>query len=932
MDRNKIFFTLFILTFLVKMAFAQNGFYIQNGGSVIVKNNATITLNNTKLVNNATFSASNGTLNIVGNATNENSAIEGSGTTTLEHLTIDKSSNSVQLNQNIAITGNLTLRAGGLELNNGSVDFGTTGSLQSETATNRVFGTGGQLMATADLNVPTNSNPANLGAEITSTQNLGVTLIKRGHTEFSNTSNSVLRYFDISPTNNTSLNASLRYHYFETELNGNVENSLNLWRSTDAGVTWTEQTNTTRNIANNQAEVTGITAFSRWTAAVAGALCNEPTAFNITGGGTFCKGLAGIALGLSDSEIDVNYQLLLNNVAIGSPIAGTGDVISFGNQTENGTYTVVATSVGACMATMTGSQTVTTDETLPAFTLATVPVNVTVDCNNIPSAATVTATNVCSTVTMTSISTQGTDNTNCNFYNYTITRTWTATDKRNNTASVSQIITVKNNGTTSIGPFSAVTVSESGIPQTLTVTATSCMPAPIVSYVDIRVNNSLSNCYAYNYTLNRIWSLTDICGNTNSATQAVIVKGITITCPSDKTIYTNSDGTGNYNCSTIVKANDNVSPTFLDNCNISILKYTLSGATTGNGNGSIAGLSLNKGITAVTYGLQVAQVDVCSFTVTVNDNEAPKFGTIGNTILDACNIPSPITMTAPSVSDNCSGNVTLTPSMDVTATVSGCASKAATLKYTKSVTRTWIAADVAGNTSTAVQRMFLRDMQAPTAICKDFTVNIGSSNVTVLATQINNGSNDNCTATAALSYAICRNIGLVCTYASVLSLTPSMIPTGSNFVNIPVTLRVTDACGNNGTCTATIRLQRVNSLTNGNKTMDLSITSDSAAEAISSEPAIPSTIDATHGSLKCFPNPFSDNLNLEYNLAKAATKVTLKVYDNQGRLVMQSEQGEQLEGFYQINWNLSHLQAGMYHVCLEIDGKQKNIERVIRVC
>jgi flagellar hook assembly protein FlgD len=68
---------------------------------------------------------------------------------------------------------------------------------------------------------------------------------------------------------------------------------------------------------------------------------------------------------------------------------------------------------------------------------------------------------------------------------------------------------------------------------------------------------------------------------------------------------------------------------------------------------------------------------------------------------------------------------------------------------------------------------------------------------------------------------------------------------------------------------------------------------------------------------------------LEYNLSKEVSNVTLKVYDNQGRIVTQSEQGEQLTGYYQVNWNLSDLQAGMYHVCLEIDGKCTKMERVI---
>jgi hypothetical protein len=84
-----------------------------------------------------------------------------------------------------------------------------------------------------------------------------------------------------------------------------------------------------------------------------------PTAFNVTGGGAYCAGGSGVAVGLSGSQSGVNYQLLLNNTPTGLPVAGTGSAISFGNQTATGNYTVVA--VGAttgCTATMSGSATV----------------------------------------------------------------------------------------------------------------------------------------------------------------------------------------------------------------------------------------------------------------------------------------------------------------------------------------------------------------------------------------------------------------------------------------------------------------------------------------------------------------------------------------------------------------------------------------------
>ncbi len=85
--------------------------------------------------------------------------------------------------------------------------------------------------------------------------------------------------------------------------------------------------------------------------------CSTPTAYSVTGGGTYCSGGSGVAVGLAGSQTGVSYQLRRNAVNIGSPVAGTGSAISFGNQTLVGTYSVSAKS-GTCNATMTGSKTV----------------------------------------------------------------------------------------------------------------------------------------------------------------------------------------------------------------------------------------------------------------------------------------------------------------------------------------------------------------------------------------------------------------------------------------------------------------------------------------------------------------------------------------------------------------------------------------------
>jgi hypothetical protein len=79
-----------------------------------------------------------------------------------------------------------------------------------------------------------------------------------------------------------------------------------------------------------------------------------PTVFAVTGGGAVCPP-AGASVGLTGSQLNVNYQLRLNGSPIGAPVGGNGGVLSFGNQTSFGTYTVVATNANGCTSVQSGS-------------------------------------------------------------------------------------------------------------------------------------------------------------------------------------------------------------------------------------------------------------------------------------------------------------------------------------------------------------------------------------------------------------------------------------------------------------------------------------------------------------------------------------------------------------------------------------------------
>jgi uncharacterized protein YjdB len=81
-----------------------------------------------------------------------------------------------------------------------------------------------------------------------------------------------------------------------------------------------------------------------------------PTVFNVTGGGNYCAGGAGMHIGVSNSTPGINYQLLNGGVPVTGGIkAGTGSAVDFGMQTAGGTYTVIATNaITGCTANMAG--------------------------------------------------------------------------------------------------------------------------------------------------------------------------------------------------------------------------------------------------------------------------------------------------------------------------------------------------------------------------------------------------------------------------------------------------------------------------------------------------------------------------------------------------------------------------------------------------
>ncbi len=228
MIRKQVVKLLYISPMLLFSYNAQaQGLYI-NGANVVVDGNPNIVIQNGHLSQNGIFAPGAGNVTFTGSqATSTISGIP----IVFNNLTIDKSAGEVVLDDNISVPGNLNMLNRHIQLNNNNIDLGSTGMIIGESNTSYITGlTGGTVLRTATLNAPAAVNPGNIGVDITTAANLGVTQITRGHVQQQGLTSGIgiARYFDITPAagNNVGLNATLDFHYLEDELMGISEAEL----------------------------------------------------------------------------------------------------------------------------------------------------------------------------------------------------------------------------------------------------------------------------------------------------------------------------------------------------------------------------------------------------------------------------------------------------------------------------------------------------------------------------------------------------------------------------------------------------------------------------------------------------------------------------------------------------------------------------------
>lgn len=127
----------------------------------------------------------------------------------------------------------------------------------------------GNVSATRTLNQGVNETFGSIGFEINAAGAApGATTVTRktGTVSTGNNNQSISRYFDVTPTTNEGLNATIGFSYATSELNGIPEANLLLHRSEDEGATWSGKSGSV-NTSLHKVTATGVNAMSRWTAA-----------------------------------------------------------------------------------------------------------------------------------------------------------------------------------------------------------------------------------------------------------------------------------------------------------------------------------------------------------------------------------------------------------------------------------------------------------------------------------------------------------------------------------------------------------------------------------------------------------------------------------------------------------------------------------------
>ncbi len=390
-------------------------------------------------------------------------------------------------------------------------------------------------------------------------------------------------------------------------------------------------------------------------------------------------------------------------------------------------------------------------------------------------------------ITYSDISGQNPSNLDAGYYNYTITRTWVATDGSGNATPCDQVITVQDVTDPTITCPADVTIScESDNTSASNGEASGtdiCSAAIYITEGDVSTQDgdNLNGGY-YNYTITRTWRSTDVSGNYTECDQIVTVQDVTdptITCPADVTI----------DCEDNILSAFNGHALSTDNCSAAV--FITESDVNGQNPDFFAAGHYNYTITRTWTSTDVSgNFTTCDQTITVQDVTSPSVSCPANTTVNCQDDNTSASNGVATGGDNCS-SVVITESDASTQN----ASLASAGHYNYTITRTWRSTDITGNYSECDQTITVQDVTNPSVSCPaNTTVNCQDDN-----TSASNGvatGGDNCSS-------------VVITESDASTQNASLASAGHYNYTITRTWRSTDVTGNYSECDQTITVQDI---------------------------------------------------------------------------------------------------------------------------
>jgi CSLREA domain-containing protein len=246
-----------------------NNVQIDSGATLAATAGSTINVSGSWTNNGGTFTPNTGTVNFNGAATQ---TIGGTSASTFNNLT-DSNSAGLTLGQNETVNGVLALTSSDINTGANTLTMPATGTstgtfdvIGNVKRTGFVSGGGANTLSFGNPNNQITINSGTVPTDITINLAKQVPTGTFGGNNFG-FPNAVQRTYIITPTGGSSINATLRLHYLDSELNGNTEAGLifRRFKTVPLPVGWSPIIPTAADTTNNWLEKSGVTTFSPWT-------------------------------------------------------------------------------------------------------------------------------------------------------------------------------------------------------------------------------------------------------------------------------------------------------------------------------------------------------------------------------------------------------------------------------------------------------------------------------------------------------------------------------------------------------------------------------------------------------------------------------------------------------------------------------------------